>query len=206
MTARLVIPLCCVCLIGNLRAAAEVEPKSRMKEVLRARAIEEAKKKPLVPPAPAVPPSAATITSAPVTTVPAESKPALPPESATAEAAAEPTTTLPKVEVKRERVTILDHQLHEQDKEIAREKKNTVQSEMDKALNNSKVAKALSIFGGESSQYRASIAKERVSMMEEEKDLMEAIAFAKTKAEKADLQKQLDELKAMRRDLEKSLR
>ena len=39
-----------------------------------------------------------------------------------------------------------------------------------------------------------------------EKDLIEAIAHAKSKAEKQELQKQLDELKAVRRDLEKSLR
>ena len=42
--------------------------------------------------------------------------------------------------------------------------------------------------------------------MEAEKDLIEAIAYAKTKEEKADLQKQLDELKTMRRQLDKSLR
>jgi hypothetical protein len=42
--------------------------------------------------------------------------------------------------------------------------------------------------------------------MEAEKDLIEAIAHAKTKAEKQELQKQLDELKAVRRELEKTLR
>jgi hypothetical protein len=77
---------------------------------------------------------------------------------------------------------------------------------LDKALNDSKVAKALSIFGGESNQYRANVAKERVSLMEEEKDLLEAIARARTKEEKQELQKQLDEIRAMRRQLEKSLK
>ena len=42
--------------------------------------------------------------------------------------------------------------------------------------------------------------------MEAEKDLIEAIARAKTKDEKHALQKQLDELKAVRRELEKTLR
>jgi sensor histidine kinase regulating citrate/malate metabolism len=42
--------------------------------------------------------------------------------------------------------------------------------------------------------------------MEAEKDIIEAIAQARTKEEKAELQKQLDELKAMRRQLDKSLR
>ena len=47
---------------------------------------------------------------------------------------------------------------------------------------------------------------DRVELMETEKDLIEAIARAKTKDEKKELQKQLDELKAVRRELEKSLR
>jgi hypothetical protein len=42
--------------------------------------------------------------------------------------------------------------------------------------------------------------------MEAEKDIIEAIARAKTKEEKNELQKQLNEIKAFRRDLEKSLR
>jgi hypothetical protein len=188
-----------------------------MKEVLRARAAEEAKKNPPpptpaaasatpAPPASSIPPAAAGAAAAAPAPVAVETKESPVPAAATAKAAPEPATALPKVEVRRERVTVLDHQLYEQDKEIAREKKNTVQTEMDKALNDSRVSKALSIFGGESSNYRANIAKERVRLMEEEKDLMEAIAFAKTKAEKAELQKQLDELKAMRRELEKTLR
>lgn len=113
---------------------------------------------------------------------------------------------LPKVEVRKDRITELDRQLHEQNKAIAREKKNTRQSEVDKTLNDSRVAKALSIFGGESSQHRSGIAQERVELMEAESDLLEAIAHAKTKEEKQELEKQLDQLKAMRRDLEKLLR
>jgi sensor histidine kinase regulating citrate/malate metabolism len=50
------------------------------------------------------------------------------------------------------------------------------------------------------------VAKERVSLMEEEKVLLEAIARARTKDEKQDLQKQLDEIRTMRRQLEKSLK
>jgi hypothetical protein len=42
--------------------------------------------------------------------------------------------------------------------------------------------------------------------MEVEKDLLQAIAVANTKAEKAELQKQLDQIRAVRRDLEKTLR
>jgi hypothetical protein len=42
--------------------------------------------------------------------------------------------------------------------------------------------------------------------MEAEKDLIEAIGHAKTAAEKRELQQQLDQLKAFRRELEKSRR
>jgi 5'-3' exonuclease len=128
------------------------------------------------------------------------------PEPAKSKAAAEPAAVLPKVEVKKGRITKLDQQLAQQDEEIAREKKNTKISDVDKALNDSKIAKPLAIFGGESSQFRQHVASERVSLMEDEKDLIEAIAHAKTKAEKAELQKQLDALRAERRELEKALR
>jgi hypothetical protein len=126
--------------------------------------------------------------------------------AANSQAAAQPAAVLPKVEVKKARITVLDVQLAEQQKEIAREQKLTKPTELDKALNDSKVAKSLSILGGQSADYRAGIAQERVSMMKEESDLIEAIAHAKTKEERAGLQKQLDELRAYRRDLEKSRR
>jgi hypothetical protein len=135
---------------------------------------------------------------------PAEKSPAA--TAANAQAATQPASVMPKVEVKKARITVLDVQLAEQQKEIAREQKLTKPTELDKALNDSKVSKTLSMLGGQSADYRANVAKERVSMMQEESDLIEAIAHAKTKEERADLQKTLDELRAYRRDLEKSMR
>jgi hypothetical protein len=214
-----VLVLAVVSFSARLLAADEPEPKSRMKDVLKAQAAEAAKKKPTGPTAAPITPTAqaqaAATKSDPQTPVPAPSSmPATPAPTAakdaspaTPSAASEqPATVLPKVEVKKDRVTVLDHNLAMQDKEIAREKKNTTPTELDKALNDSKVSKALSIFGGQSGDYRAGISKERVQMMEEEKQVMEAIAHAKTKEEKAELQKELDQLKELRRDLEKSLR
>lgn len=118
----------------------------------------------------------------------------------------QPATVLPKVEVRKDRITKLDQQLAKQNLEIAREKKNTKPTEMDKALNDEKIARPLAIFGGESTQYRKQVASQRVSLMEDEKDLMEAIAQAKTKEEKAELQKQLDALRTERRELENAMR
>jgi len=124
------------------------------------------------------------------------------PAPVTSKPAEEPATLLPKVEVKKGRVTELDRQLHEQEVAIAREKKNLKSSEADKTLNDSKFS--LPILGGRTTEYRTGIAKERITLMEEEKDLIEAIAQAKTKEEKQELQKYLEELKTTRRTLERT--
>jgi hypothetical protein len=108
--------------------------------------------------------------------------------------------------VRKSRITELDHQLREKDKEIERELKYTRPTEVDKALNDARIARPLAIFGGDSTQFRQHVASERVELLEAEKDMLEAIAQAKTKTEKQELQKQLDELRAVRRELEKTLR
>jgi hypothetical protein len=203
--------------------AADEAPRSRMNDVLKARIAEDAKKAQASKPSPTTSSDkdkndgAATDSSAPD---PAKSKsPKNPaksksnaktaPVTSTSEksaAARQTPTVLPKVEVKKGRITELDQQLAKQEQDIARERKNLKTSEVDAALNDSKVAGPLAIFGGESTQFRKRVASERVELMEAEKDLLEAIARARTKAEKQELQKQLDQLKAFRRELEKSLR
>lgn len=197
---------------SGIQAVEEPAPKSHMKEVLRARADEEARKKPSSPARP-TPPAAvpASSTGKPTTSTPATTEPPAPAEPPPVAAAkpvtnqtdGDPATILPQVEVKKSRITELDRQLVLQEQAIVREKKNTKSTEADKALNDPKISSALSIFGGESSKYRESIAQERVNLMESERDLIEAIAHAKTKEEKQDLQKQLDEIKTTRRELEK---
>lgn len=115
-------------------------------------------------------------------------------------------TVLPKLEVQKGKITELDRQVAKQNREIAREKQNTKPTKLDETLNGPGLSKALAIFGGQSSDDRANIAAERVAMMEDERDLIEAIAQAQTKEEKDELQKTLDAIRAMRRDLEESLR
>jgi hypothetical protein len=214
-----------LCAVGvGLHAAEESDaPKTNMRDVLKARIAEDAKK---AAPAPAAtangPQPSATATTSIASTTKSETPanpPAPSPESpanAKANPAAktatkdkkkpEQTTVMPKVEVKKGRITVLDQQIAQQEQDIAREKKNTKPSEVDTALNDAKVAKPLSIFGGESTQFRKRVASERVELMEAEKDILEAMKLAKTKEEKAMLQKQLDELRAYRRELDKSLR
>lgn len=206
-----------------LFAAEEEAPKSSAREALRARIAEDAKKTKPAKAAPAttgpLAPAAAASTATPAaetstksemaTTAPvaitAPTTPATPTKGKSDPKKGE-ATVLPKMEVRKDRITELDRKLAEQEREIAREKKNIKSSEVDTALNDSKIAKPLSIFGGDSSQFRSGVAAERVELMEAEKDIIEAIAQAKTKDEKAALQKQLDELKAMRRQLDKSMR
>ena len=185
--------------------------KARMLEDAKKKAADAATKAPVAAPGPAkavknplLADPAATPAPAEPADKPAEKSPAA--KAANAQAATQPASVLPKVEVKKARITVLDVQLAEQQKEIAREQKLTKPTELDKALNGAEISKTLSMLGGQSADYRANVAKERVSMMQEESDLIEAIAHAKTKEERAELQKTLDELRAYRRDLEKSMR
>jgi hypothetical protein len=113
---------------------------------------------------------------------------------------AEPAATLPQVEVKKSKITELDHELHEQERNIAREAKNVKTSQADNALNSTAVNPT--IFGGSSAKVRSELAQERVELMEFEKDLTEQIAHAKTKEEKTALKKQLEDIRTVRRNLE----
>lgn len=224
--------LAATALAAATRAADEPEPpRTSAREALRARMAEDAKKaapRPASKPAakstatpasaPAAPdaalaspaaktdsPATPATPAAPATTA-ATVAPAATGAPAPAKNSAAPATVLPKVEVKKTRITVLDQQLAEQEREIARERKNLKVSETDLALNDLKIAKPLAIFGGDSAQFRQRVASERVELMEAEKDLIEAIAHARTKEQKAELQTQLDQLREMRRQLDKTLR
>ena len=199
MNSRIVALALTACLAVGARAAEEAQ-KSSAREQLKARIAEDAKKVEPKKTAPSTPVGEPTPAPERPPTDPAPKK------KTNAAAAKEAPTVLPKVEVKKGRITELDHQLAKQQQEIDREKKNTKSTELDVALNDAKFARPLAIFGGESTQFRKGVASERVELMEAEKDILEAMNHAKTKEEKAALQKQLDELRGMRRELEKAMR
>jgi hypothetical protein len=189
-------------------------PRSHMKEVLRARADEEASKTKTAPSRPApiatapakgkkTQPDAAPVAESVAAPAPAQSAESKPAAQPVAKGQGGPATVLPKMEVRKSRITETDRQVHLQEQAIAREKKNTKATETDKALNDAKISSVLSVFGGESNKHRESVAQERVSLMETERDIIEAMGHARTKEEKQDLQKQLDEVRATRRELEK---
>lgn len=211
----LIVPLTAALAFSQTTSEPSEAPRSSVRDALRARAAEDAKKAPAakatVAPAPANRPSVATA-NAPATPPAA---PAVAPESretptAKTEGDKSATTVLPKMEVRKGKFSERDYKLaqdlHQQDQEIEREKRNLKISEADAALNNTKVSSALSVFGGESAQYRKRVAAERLELLEAEKDIIEQIAIAQKPEEKQLLQKQLDELREMRRQLDKSLR
>lgn len=198
--------------LAGLAAEESEAPRTRMKSVLKARIAEDAKKAEAKSNDPKnAAPAAGTTAGNPASTggspgPAAKAAPATAPTPSRKQTAREAATVLPKVEVKKSRITVLDQQLAKQEEDIARERKNLKPSEVDLALNDAKIAQPLAIFGGESAQFRQRVASERVQLMEAEKDIIEAIARARTKDEKAELQKQLDEIRAFRRELDKTLR
>ena len=111
---------------------------------------------------------------------------------------------LAPVQVNKSRLIEVNREIVELQDQIDREKKKTKSTETDKALNDSRVSSALSIFGGSSAESRAELAKERVSLMEAELELLTMSMAAKTPAEREDLEKQAAELREMRRNLERS--
>jgi hypothetical protein len=190
--------------------------QTNMKEALRAELAEDAKKTPAKPTRPPAVKGNVT-TAAPTKSAPAPfgstapSSLASPSPSPTpalkdnAEQAKDNSVTMmPKVVVQKQRITEVDRAVHAKDLEIEKEQEKTRATDTDKALNSSKISGGvMSIFGGRSAEVGEGLAAQRVSLLEIERDLVAEIALAKTKEEKADLQKQLDEIKAMRRDLEK---
>lgn len=203
--------LVAACLAASIATAqekaSEPEPKQATKEEIQARLAEHAKKKAETAQANAeverkVSEKPSSDLAAPVASARESERAA----AAAKKADEDNPTVLPKLEVQKGRITELDRQVAEQNRMIAREKQNTKPTKLDETINSPKLSKVFAIFGGQSSEDRANIAQERVAMMEDERDLIEAIAQAQTKEEKEELQKTLDAIRAMRRDLEQALR
>ena len=147
-----------------------------------------------VTPAVAIPPAS---TATPATT---------PGDGTAPKPAPEEVTTLPSMEVRNSRITEIDLQIRKLEKDIAREQKKAKSTDLDKGLNDGKATRKFSLFGGKSSEQRESVAAERVSLMEAERDILEVMKQNKTPAELALLQKQIDDLRAVRRNLDIELR
>jgi len=166
------------------KAAREARVKARLAEHAHRKATQAASKAEATPLAPA----------------------AAPEPGAAAVKSPEEVTTLPSMEVRNSRITEIDLQIRKLEKDITRERKKMKSTDLDVSLNDAKTSKKFSLFGGKSTEQRESVAAERVQLMEAERDILEAMKLPKTKAELALLQKQIDDLRAVRRDLDLATR
>lgn len=189
-----------VTLAGSLLAET-AEEKAIREERVKARLAEHAHRKATqaatkaeVAPAVAIPPATP---AAPATT---------PAEGAAAKPTPDEVTTLPSMEVRNSRITELDLQIRKLEKDITRERKKLKSSDLDQSLNDATTTRKFSLFGGKSTEQRESVAAERVTLMEAERDILEAMKLNKTPAELALLQKQIDDLRVVRRNLDTELR
>ena len=112
--------------------------------------------------------------------------------------------TLPKIEITARRVKELDREIKKLDKAISREKKNLKASELDKVLNNPKLAQAAAVFGGNSAAYLETVAASRVGLMETERDLLSDMRKPRTLEELTLLQTELERVRTMQRELDKT--
>ncbi len=125
-----------------------------------------------------------------------------PPAAPAAPARDSEVLTLPTIQVTAGRVKELDRAIKKLDKAISREKKNLKASDLDKALNNATLAKTAAIFGGNSAAYLETVAATRVRYMEAERDLLSDMKEPRTLQDLAILQKELDQLRTMQRELD----
>jgi len=109
---------------------------------------------------------------------------------------------LPKIQVTAQRIKSIDKEIKRLDKMIAREKAKVKSSELDRTLNNEKLTHAAAIFGGNSSDHLSAVAATRVALLENERDVMEAMKRPTTLDELAMMEKEIDQLRETRRNLD----
>ena len=106
------------------------------------------------------------------------------------------------MEITAQRVKKIDQQIKKLDKMIAREKNKIKPTDLDKALNNEMVSKAASIFGGNSADYMSVVAASRVMLLEQERDVLEAMKRPATLDDLKMMEEQIEELRTTRRNLD----
>jgi hypothetical protein len=117
-------------------------------------------------------------------------------------ATTEPVVELPKIQISATRAKQIDKEIVKLDKLIAREEKKVKSSELDRALNNSKLATAAAIFGGNSAEHLSAVAASRVALLQTERDVLEAMKRPATVEALAAMQTELEQLRVTRRNLD----
>lgn len=115
-------------------------------------------------------------------------------------------TIIPEFRVNSQRISDLDIEIKKLNKQIKRYSKQIKRTDLDKTLNSGEQPKILNIFGGNTADQREAIAYERVSLMEAERDILEAMKYVQTHEKDKELTKQLNAIRSMRTNLEKDLR
>jgi len=130
-----------------------------------------------------------------------QSKPGLPPAPA-AKPAADVPVELPRMEVTAQRAKKIDKEIRRLDKLIIREKAKIKSTDLDRTLNNEKVAHAAAIFGGNSADHMSAVAASRVMLLEQERDVLEAMKRPATVEELKMMAAQIEEIRSTRRNLD----
>jgi len=149
--------------------------------------------------------SLATLLAAGCACLLSAAEPAAPKETPKPAAAPEtvgPVITLPVLQVGESRLRELNKAITKLDKQIAREKKKVKSSDLDKTLNNSKLASAAAIFGGNSSEHLSAVAATRVALMESERLVLEGMKFPRSEKELEQMETELNQLRTNRRNLD----
>jgi len=108
--------------------------------------------------------------------------------------------------VNSRRISDLDIEIKKLNKQIVRHSKRIKRTDLDKTLNSNDNPKILNIFGGNTANQREAIAYERVSLMEAERDILEAMKYVQTHQGDKELKKQLNAIRTMITHLESNLR
>lgn len=109
---------------------------------------------------------------------------------------------LPKIEVTASRIKKIDKEIKRLDKLIVRETEKVKSTSLDRTLNNNKLASAAAIFGGNSSEHLSAVAATRVALLENERDVLEAMKRPATLDELAMMEKEIEQLRLTRRNLD----
>ncbi|MCW5549227.1 MAG: hypothetical protein KIT44_09710 [Opitutaceae bacterium] len=192
--ARLLLPVVISFAILPAGLIAEPEAPPTQEERVRARLAERAKEK-----------AEKARAEAPATKEREAGKTDAEPPKA-AEPADEDVTALPEMEIRQTRIHDLDLKIRQLNRDIRREQRKVKPTDADAALNNRKSSRIMSIFGGKSAEQRASVAAERVYLMEQERDLLELMKLPMTAAKLRELEGQVDALRTVRRNLDIELR
>ena len=116
--------------------------------------------------------------------------------------AADPVLELPKIQVTAPRAKQIDKEIKRLDKLIGREKNKIKPTDLDKTLNNQKVATVAAIFGGNSADHMSAVAASRVMLLEQERDVFEAMKRPTTLEDLKMMEAQIEELRTTRRNLD----